>query len=167
MKGYEGLGPGASTEALKPRFGQPYMIVEAYIDSILRGSVIANGDSKGLEKLADECESLKKTLKFMHSESEINTDHMRRIVSRLPYHNQAKGRDVACSITKKRKLPPNFQDLTEFLDNRARAENDPIYGRLGDPTKDRRPIQTREGNKSLSKPEHVSTLATHFGSTQQ
>ena len=93
VKRYEGMGSGALTEALnvlKYRFGQSYMIVDAYIDSIVRGPIIVNGDSKGLEKLADECESLKKTLKVMYSDSEINTDHMRRIVSRLPYHNQAK-----------------------------------------------------------------------------
>ena len=138
------MGPGALTEALnivKSRFGQSYMIVDAYIDSIVRGPVIVNSDSKGLEKLADECESLKKTLKAMRGDSEINTDHMRRIVSRLPYHNQAKWRDLASSITRKRKLPPNFQNLTEFLGNRAHVENDPIYGRLRDPTKDRRPKQ--------------------------
>ena len=65
------------------------MIVDAYIDSIIRGPVIVNSNSKGLEKLADECEMLKKTLSMlvMHSDSGINTDHMRRIVSRLPYHN--------------------------------------------------------------------------------
>ena len=149
VKRYEGMGSGALTEALnvlKSRFGQSYMIVDAYIDSIVRGPIIVNGDSKGLEKLADECESLKKTLKVMYSDSEINTDHMRRIISCLPYHNQAKWRDVASSIMKKRKSPPNFQDLTEFLGYRDRAENDPIYGRLRDPTKDRRPKQTREEN---------------------
>ncbi|CAB4002957.1 Hypothetical predicted protein [Paramuricea clavata] len=100
----------------------------------------------------------------MYSDSEINTDHMRRIVSRLPYHNQAKWRDVASFIMKKRKSPPNFQDLTEFLGDRARAENDPTYGRSRDPTKDRRPKQTREENKSNY--EHVSSFATQFGSNR-
>ncbi len=123
------------------------MIVDAYIDSIVRGPIIVNGDSKGLEKLADECESLKKTLKVMYSDSEINTDHMQKIVLRLPYHNQAKWRDVTSSIMKKRKSLPNFQDLTEFLGDWARAENDPIYGRLRDPTKDRQQKQMRDENK--------------------
>jgi hypothetical protein len=91
VKIYEGMGSGALTEALnvlKSRFGQSYMIVDAYIDSIMQGPIIVNGDSKGLKKLADECESLKKTLKVMYSDSETS------------------------SIIKKRKSPPNFQDLT-------------------------------------------------------
>ena len=117
VKRYEGMGSGALTVALnvlKSRFGQSYMIVDAYINSVTWGPIIVNGDSKGLEKLADECKSLQRTLKVMYSDSEINTDHMRKNVSRLPYHNQAKWRDVASSIMKKRKSPPDFQDLTEF-----------------------------------------------------
>ena len=35
------------------------MIVDAYIGSVVRDPVIVNSDSKGLGKLADECESLK------------------------------------------------------------------------------------------------------------
>jgi hypothetical protein len=64
------------------------LIFRLDIDSIMQGPIIVNGDSKGLKKLADECESLKKTLKVMYSDSETS------------------------SIIKKRKSPPNFQDLT-------------------------------------------------------
>lgn len=86
------MGPGALAEALnilKSRFGQSYMIVDAYLDSIVRGPIIFNSDTKGLEKLADECESLKKILKVMHSDSKINTDHMEE--SYHVYHAIIKG----------------------------------------------------------------------------
>ena len=50
VKRYEGMGPGALAEALnvlKTRFGQPYMIVDAFIVSIVKGPSIANGDGDG------------------------------------------------------------------------------------------------------------------------
>ena len=62
---YEGMGPGALLDALnvvKARFRQPYKIIDAYINSIVRGPVLVSDKNKGLQKLADECESLKKTL---------------------------------------------------------------------------------------------------------
>ena len=69
---------------------------------------------------------------------EINTDYMRRIVARLPNHNRSRWRDLDSSMLKKIDSPPDIRNLTEFLSDRARAENDPIYGRLTDPLRERR-----------------------------
>jgi hypothetical protein len=44
---YEGMGSGALLEALsvlKIRFGQPYMIVDSFIVSIVKGPSVMNGD---------------------------------------------------------------------------------------------------------------------------
>ena len=46
---YEGMGSGALLDALsvlKYWFGQPYMIIDAFIVSIVKGPSIANGDGK-------------------------------------------------------------------------------------------------------------------------
>ena len=46
---YEGMGSGALLEALsvlKTRFGQPYMIVDAFIVSIVRGPSVMKGDGE-------------------------------------------------------------------------------------------------------------------------
>jgi hypothetical protein len=89
------MGDGALQESLnviETRFGQPYMIVDASIGSLVKGPSINSGDGKGLQKLADKCQSVYQTLKAMKCLSEVNTDHMRRLVARLPYHLQAKWR---------------------------------------------------------------------------
>jgi hypothetical protein len=108
---YEGMGSGALLEALsvlKIRFGQPYMIVDSFIVSIVKGPSVMNGDGKSLEKLADKCQSVLKTLESMKSLNEINTDHMRKIVARLPYYNQSRWRDRASVILRERGSPPTF-----------------------------------------------------------
>ncbi len=135
VEDYEGMGDGALQEALdviETRFGQPFMIVEASIGSVVRGPNINSGDGKGLQKLADKCQSVYKTLKAMKCLSEVNTDHLRRLVARLPYHYQAKWRDRACSVLKSSNKLPSFYDLVEFLQERASSENNPVFGNLKD-----------------------------------
>ena len=120
---YEGMGPGALAEGLnvlKTRFGQPYMIVDALIYSVdSEGPSIANGDGKALQKLADKCQSVLKILKLINSLNEMNSDHLRKVVARLPFYNQSRWRDRASDLLRERGMPPNFRDLTEFLQRRA------------------------------------------------
>ena len=95
---FEGMGSGALAEALnvlKTRFGQSYMIVDAYIGSIVKGPSIANGDGKALQKRADKCQSVLKIFESMNSLNEINSDHLRKVVARLPFYNQSRWRDRA------------------------------------------------------------------------
>lgn len=93
IEDYEGMGEGALDDALnvlKLRFGQPYLIVNACIGDIVDGDSIAPGDAQGVQKLADKCRRVYNTLKTIECLDEINTDHMRRLVARLPFHNQAR-----------------------------------------------------------------------------
>ncbi len=69
----------------------------------------------------------------MRSLNEINTDHIRKVVARLPYYNQSRWRDRANDILRERGTPPGFQDLTEFLQKRAQSENNPLYENSGNP----------------------------------
>ena len=81
VKRYEGMGPGALAEALnvlKTRFGQPYMIVDAFIVSIVKGPSIANRNGKAFQKLADKCQCVLKNLKSMNSLNEINSNHLQK-----------------------------------------------------------------------------------------
>lgn len=87
----EGMGERELKEALaalKTRFGQPYMIVDASIRSLVKGPSIKSGDGKSVQKLVHKCQSVYKTLKGMKSLHEINTDHMSKLVACLPFHNQ-------------------------------------------------------------------------------
>ena len=66
----------------------------------------------------------------MNSLNEINSDHLRKVAARLPFYNQSRWRDRASDLLRKRGVPPNFRDLTEFLQRRAESENNPLFGTL-------------------------------------
>ena len=163
---YEGMGPGALAEALnvlKTRFGQPHMIVDAFIVSIVKGPSIANGDGKALQKLADKCQSVLKILESMNSLNEINSDHLRKVVARLPFYNQSRWRDRASDLLRKRDMPPNFRDLTEFLQRSAESENNTLFGNLKDPDKEISNRSKRELQRK-TREESISSFATQYTS---
>ena len=161
---FEGMGSGALAEALnvlKTRFGRSYMIVDAYIGSIVKGPSIANGDGKALQKLADKCQSVSKILESMNSLNEISSDHLRKVVARLPFYNQSGWGDRASDLLRERGVPPNFHDLTEFLQRRAESENNPLFGTLRDPEKEISNRSKRELERKR-KEEPISSFATQY-----
>ena len=161
---YEGMGPGALAEALnvlKTRFGQPYMIVDAFIVSIMKGPSIANGDGKALQKLADKCQSVLKILESMNSLNEINSDHLRKMVARLPFYNQSRWRDRASDLLRERGMPPNFRDLTDFLQRREESENNALFGNLKYPDKEISNRSKRELQRK-TREESISSFATQY-----
>ena len=159
---FEGMGSGALAEALnvlKTRFGRSYMIVDAYIGSIVKGPSIANGDGKALQKLADKRQSVLTILESMNSLNEISSDHPRKVVARLPFYNQSRWRDRASDLLRERGVPPNFRDLTEFLQRRAESENNPLFAALKDPEKEISNRSQRELERKR-KEEPISSFAT-------
>ena len=154
IEDYEGMGEGALDDALnvlKLRFGQPYLIVNACIGDIVDGDSIAPGDAQGVQKLADKCRTVYNTLKTMECLDEINTDHMRRLVARLPFHNPARWRDRVSQMLKSKGQRPTFRDLVEFLQERASSENNPLYGNL--PTNPRKENSKSRERKVGGRPE--------------
>ena len=164
IEDYEGMGEGALEDALvvlKLRFGQPYLIVNACIGEIVDGDSIAPGDAQGMQKLADKCQTVYKMLKTMKSLDEINTDHMRRLVARLPFHNQARWRDRVSQILKSKRQRPTFSDLVEFLQVRAGSENNPLYKNLPSNPK-REDLKGRKRNVGGRSEAKISSYATQF-----
>ena len=104
----------------KTRFGQSYMIVDAFIVLIVKGPSIANGDGKALQKLADKCQSVLKI-------------HLRKVVARLPFYNQSRWSDRASDLLRGRGIPPNFRDLQNSFKG---ERNQRITRSLEDPDKE-------------------------------
>ena len=107
------------------------MIIDAFIGSIVKGPNVSSGDGKSFQKLADNCQTVPKTLKSMNkSLNEINTDHMRKVIGRLPYYKQTRWRDRASEILREKGPPPDFQDLSTSSQERVQSKNNPLYGNL-------------------------------------
>ena len=129
VAGFEGT-PGGVEKAmrlLELRFGQPHMIAKACVDALIEGPNISNSNREGLREFADSSRTLYETLKEMNALSEMNLSNLRRMSSKLPTVHQARWRDEVQRI-RERGMLPSFKDLVEFIEKRADAVNDPIFG---------------------------------------
>ena len=83
---YEAL-PGGLTKALEvlqSRFGQPFKIVRACVDTLTKGPPIASQDKDGLQRYADMAQVMYDTLGSMNCLGEMNTDNLEKVILRLP-----------------------------------------------------------------------------------
>ena len=71
------------------------------------------------------------TLRSLNALSEINTSSLSEILRKLPVVLQIKWRDEALRI-RERKGFPTLEDLVMFIERRAEAANDPVFGRVGE-----------------------------------
>ena len=99
----------------------------------------------------------------MNSLNKINSDHLRKVVARLPFYNQSRWRDRASDLLRERGMPPNFRDLTEFLQRRAESENNARFGNLKDPDKEISNLSKRELQRKMRE-ESISSFATQYTS---
>jgi hypothetical protein len=126
VKDFDGI-PGGLERALcvlKERFGESYQIVDSSLRSVSEGPQIQLASVDHFQSFSDKLQAVECVLKSIDKSNEVTTDHIRRIVRRLPIGDQAKWRDLA-SRSKPR---PAFPELVAFVKRRATAINDPIYG---------------------------------------
>ena len=168
VAGFEGV-PGGLPKAmgiLEQRFGQPHMVAKACVDTLVEGANIPNRDSQGLQEFADQSRTLYETLASMNALSEMNMTSIGKMSGRMPVVYQIKWRDEVQRIREKGRLP-TLKDLVEFVEKRADAANDPVFGRIGETNKttkylsinNRRPMTsgaTAVGAK-------ITTLTTQVG----
>ena len=86
VRRYESV-PGGLTKAfrvLQDRFGQPFKIVRACVDTLVKGPVIAPQDKRGLQRYADTARVIYDTVEAMNSLGEMNTDNLEKMFLRLP-----------------------------------------------------------------------------------
>jgi len=148
---------------LELRFGQPHMIAKACVDALIEGPNISNSDREGLREFADSSRTLYETLKAMNALSEMNLTNLGKMSGKLPTVHQARWRDEAQRI-RERGMLPSFEDLVEFIEKRADAVNDPIFGRIGETSRatnvpGRRNLKAHPPSRTDGK---VTTLATQL-----
>ena len=95
MRRFESV-PGGLTKALgvlQDCFGQPFKIVRACVDTLVKGPVVAPQDKRGLQRYADTAQVIYDTLEAMNCLGEMNTDNLEKMVLRLPKWAHAKFRE--------------------------------------------------------------------------
>ena len=82
----------------------------------------------------------------------------------MPFALRRRWRDIADSITEEQKRDITIEDVTEFVDKRARAANHPQFGNLGGSVSETRNRSTSSAIERKRKPTFTSTklsYATH------
>ena len=133
VAGFEGV-PGGLGKALKmfqQRFGQPHIVAKACVDALVDGPNISNNDGQGPQKFADRSRTLYETLRSLNALSEMNMSYLAKMSGKLPVVLQIKWREEALRI-RERKGFPTLEDLVMFIERRAEAANDPVFGRVGE-----------------------------------
>ena len=167
VAGFEGV-PGGLSKALKmlqQRFGQPHIVTKACVDALIDGPNISSNDGPGLRKFADHSRTLYETLTSMNALSEMNMTNLAKMAGKLPITFQLKWRDEAQRIREGGRFP-SLKDLVKFIERRAEAANDPVFGRVGETNKFVSRKNTRGGRKPpppTSSESKVMTMATQVG----
>ena len=119
----EGFTDAMST--LKKRFGNPYTILQAWIDKVLNYEEIK--DNKHLQSFAD---ALRDTLKAMKCEEELNGGRtLLQIVGKLPDDLKRKWLNENYKITESGRLP-KLDDVPNLVETEAAKRANPIFGSL-------------------------------------
>ena len=146
VAGFEGVS-GILSKALKmleQRFGQPHVVTKACVDALVEGPNISSGDRQGRE-FADRSRTLYETLQSMNALSEMNMTNLAKMAGKLPVALQVNWRDEPQRIREKGGFP-SLQELVEFIERRAEAANDPIFGKVGEVNRNfvKRPLKVNK-----------------------
>ena len=141
------VGYAKARKLLEERFGNRYLVAEAWIAKITEGPQISGHDSEGLQEFADSLRCCMDTLEAMNSTQEVNVQRvLLKIVERLPVYLQIRWRKTVRDIRRKNDKMPDIRDLVSFVSDAAEETNDPVYGKLGDRGK------TKTGTEPHMKP---------------
>ena len=171
VAGFEGV-PGGLSKALKmleQRFGQLHVVAKGCVDTLVEVVNISSSDRQGLREFADRSRTLYETLQSMNALSKMNKTNSAKMSGRLPVALQVRWRDEAQRIREKGRCP-SLKELVEFIERRAEAANDPIFGKVGEVNKNfvKRPAKgnTRAppSEATAGSGSRVTTFATQLGS---
>lgn len=134
---------------LKSKHGQSYKISAAYAERILKVPQIKSEDGRSLQRFSVLLTSCQNTLKEIGCINKLeNPDTLQKVVEKLPYGLRQRWRDVADHITEEQNREITIQDITNFIDKKARAANHPLFGNLSNNAQEtRNRITTTVENK--------------------
>ena len=116
---------------LKERFGNNYVIAEAWVNRVAEGKPIGSHDKELLRDFADDLVNCEATLSSMNYLHEVNTQRVLvRIVGRLPTYLQNRWIRQVRDVRINRNRDATIHDLVAFVIGAAEEANDPVYSKL-------------------------------------
>ena len=128
--------PGGLEKALKTleeRFGQPFQVVRACVESLTKGPALQANDKDSLQRYADTAQVTYDTLESIGYLSEMKIDNLEKVIARLPRWMQSKIAEDLKNLERKGQTMPNFKDIVDFLKERAFVQSHPFFTKSGTP----------------------------------
>ena len=117
------IGYREAKEILHKNFGQPHIIIRAFINKVVQGPQLKPSEPDKLLQLARDMRNCYLNSDQMGYKSDINAmETLKKIVKRLPPHLQAKWADESGKLIESGG-DPLFKHLTEFVEKRAACAN--------------------------------------------
>jgi len=149
ISGFDGVQGGLSKAlgVLERRFGQPHLVTEACVATLVNGPNLAPNDVEGLGNYADQARCALETLKTMNAVREVNNANLAQMARKLPVPLQFRWRDQAQRL-RDQGIVPHLASLVEFIERAADAASDPVFGKIGDSSFGKRERPNIPKNKS-------------------
>jgi hypothetical protein len=115
-------------------------------------------DSDALEDFSFLLSSCKNSLEAIGYLNKIeNPSSMKNIIEKLPFKLQERWRDAADRIINVQGREVTIEDISNFVEERARAVNNPIFGRIQYSTKDKNDHKVKTTTQKSSAPQWYKT----------
>lgn len=152
---YEGFV--RAKEILYNSFGQTHIIIHAYINKVIKGGSIKDGEGRKLLQLARDMENCQINLTQLGCESEINAQsNLEKIVTRLPRYLQVDWAREAYALLENNRTP-TFKHLTSYITKKAKLANSAFGQLVGSRPPDDQKIKNRRSTAGTSFSTHGSS----------
>ena len=142
---------------LKERFGDDYVISEAWVSKITSGPDVKGNNSDSLQAFTDDVRGCVETLRSMDRLQEVDTrSRLVQLMQRLPENLQSRWRKKAVASRDATGKYPDIELFLEFLDGVTRETNDPVFGIQVRPKVN----DSRPNNKQQQRSRQGRSLAT-------
>ena len=143
-------GYRTARKLLEGRFGDNFLVTNAWITKVADGPVIGFNDREALQDLADDLGNCEIALKVAGRLSQINSDDkLIKIVQRMPSYIRSRWQKAVREI-RERGGVPTIADVKRLIAEAAKEKNDPVFGGILDRTsKDYEPrVNTSKKSKT-------------------
>ena len=114
---------------LKERFGNDFVISEAWVNKITCDIPVKPNSAESLQEFADDVRGCVETLRAMNRLDEVDTrGRLVKLMNRLPLYLQGRWRKEAVTTCERTGRYPNIDAFLKFLERLAREASDPVFG---------------------------------------
>ncbi len=115
-------------EILKERFGNDYLIAQAWLKKVCDRQIIKASDGSQLQDFADDLKNAVETLDAMKLTAEINVQGtLVKLIDKLPQHLKNRWRKEVCEIRARQRML-TVNDVLKFVTFAAAEAMDPEFG---------------------------------------